>query len=71
MVAFILNSYDAELNLTDKDDRKMYNDACKGLKEANLFDGKKENYTNFVKLIKKEFKTMRGMKTLDITKSWS
>ena len=66
----MLNPYDGDLNLTDKDDRKLYQDACKGLPEANKFDGKRENYKDFVKLIEKDFKRTRVMEVLEIGVDW-
>ena len=41
MAAFILNPYDGVLNLSDKNDWKLLQDACKGLPEDHKFDGKK------------------------------
>ena len=36
-MAFILNPYSAELNLADKDNRKLFQEGCKGFKkEADL-----------------------------------
>ena len=70
MAAFLLNPYDSELDLTNKDDRKLYENACKGLKEDSLFNGKRENYSNFVKLIEKEFKNTRMMEALEISREW-
>ena len=70
MAAFLLNPYDGNLDLSDKGDRKLYADACKGLPESNRFDGKRENYKNFVKLIEKDFKKTRVMEVLEIGVEW-
>ena len=48
MMAFCVNPYDVVLNLRDKDDRKVYFDGCKALKDDDLFDGSKEKYKDFV-----------------------
>ena len=69
-MAFLINPYDADLNLADKDDRKLFKDGCVGLKEADLFDGKKENYVNFTKLLENELETVRLMECLKIPTEW-
>ena len=53
MDTFILNPYDVTLDLRDKEDRKIFKDGCKGLKETELFDGKKENIQNHMRETKK------------------
>lgn len=40
---------------------KLFQGGCKGLKEKDTFDGKKQNYGNFVKLNKRELSTIRTM----------
>ena len=69
-MAFLINPYDADLNLADKDDRKLFKDGCAGLKEADLFDGKKENYVNFTKLLENELESVRLMECLKIPTEW-
>ena len=66
MSKFLLNPYDTPMDLTDKDDQKLYQEACKGLKEKKLFDGKKENYSNFIKLIEKVLSATRLTDALKI-----
>ena len=70
MTTFIFNPYDATLNLSDKEDRKLYQDACKGLTSEDRFDGKRENYPNFVKLIEQSLQDVRVMETLEISTRW-
>ena len=71
MTAFLLNPYDASLNLTNKDDRKLFQDGCKGLSdEEQIFDGKRENVSKFSKLLAKEFDDTRMMESLRIPTSW-
>ena len=43
---------------------------CKGLKDDNLFEGSKEKYNNFVKLIKKPMEDVRVMNTLMMPTKW-
>ena len=69
-MVFFINPYDADLNLADKDDRKLFKDGCRGLKDEDLFDGKKENYTNFTKHMENEFDSVRVMECLRITTEW-
>ena len=47
-MVFCINPYDVVLNSSDKDDRKVYLDGCKGLKDDDLFDGSKEKYKDFL-----------------------
>ena len=69
--AFLLNPYKADLDLSDKDDRKLFAEASKGLKEENLFDGKRENFSTFSKLIEKEFHDVRIMQCLNVPTLWN
>ena len=59
-MAFLLNPYDAELDLSNKEDRKLFTEGCKGVKEKDIFDGKKQNYSTFVKLIENEPEFYKG-----------
>ena len=71
MTTFLLNPYDAELDLTNKDDRKLFQDASKGLTaKEEIFDGKKENFSKFPKLLSKEFDDIRVTECLVIPTSW-
>ena len=69
-MAFILNPYDAQLDLSNKEDRKLYQDACRGLRENDYFDGRKENYSNFIKLMEKPMFSTRIMGALTIATEW-
>ena len=69
-MAFCLNPYDVTLDLRNKDDRKIYLDGCKGLDKEDLFDGSKEKYKDFVKLMKKPMEDVRVMKTLMVPTKW-
>ena len=71
-MAFILNPYLADLDLSDKDDRKLFQEGCKGFKkEADFFDGKREDFDDFCKLMEKEFEQTKMMDCLYIPTSWS
>ena len=70
-MVFVLNPYDADLDLTDKDDRKLYNDGCKGLKETgDHFDGKKKNFKNWSKLMEPLLKKTRSMICFMVPTMW-
>ena len=66
----IFNPYDAKIDLTTKDGKKMYMDACKGLKEKDLYDGTKKNWNGFVKLMRKPLNDVRVMEVLKVTTKW-
>ena len=70
MCSFLLNLYDTTLNLADKDNRKIFQEGCKGLKESYIFDGKKQDYRNFEKLIEGYLNYTRTMKALKIATKW-
>ena len=70
MSSFLLNPYDATLNLVDKDDRKLFKEGSKGLKDKHIFDSKKVNYGNFVKLIESELNATRTMDALEVCTKW-
>ncbi len=52
-MATIFNPYDVTLDLTTNEGRTLFKDACKGVKDSDLYDGSKEKYNNFEKLLEK------------------
>ena len=70
MVAFILNPYNAGLDLVDRDDYKLSAEVSKGLKEEDILSGNKIIYNNFVNLTKKGCKDVRLISTLNIPTVW-
>ena len=68
--SFLFNSYDATLNLADKDNRKLFKEGNKGLRDKDIFDGKKVNYGNFVKLIEIVLNATRTMDALEVCTKW-
>ena len=69
-MAFMLNPYDADLDLSNKEDRKLFTEGSKGVREKDIFDGKKQNYNNFVKLIQGDLNARRTMGALKINTKW-
>ena len=67
----MLNPYDVILNLGNKDDRKLFTDGCNSLKAEDLYDGKKQNYGNFVKIIEGELNATRTMEALEVNTMWN
>lgn len=65
-----LSQYNTILNLSKNDDRKLYLEALKGLKESNLFTGKKTDFDQFSKLMGKSFEDVRVIKSLIIPTEW-
>ena len=59
------------MKLADKDDRKLFTDGCKGVKAEDIFDRKKQNYGNFVKLVEGDLNGTRTMEVLEINTKWS
>ena len=69
-MSFILKSYDATLNLADRDNMKLFENGYKGLKSEDTFDGQKGKYSEFAKLIEKYFKDVRVMCAFEIATEW-
>ena len=69
-MAFITNPYDATLDLTNREDRKLFQEGSKGLKEDDKFAGKKVKYNTFAKLMGKSFEDVKVMSTLTIPTVW-
>ena len=63
---FVLNPYDQELDLAKREHLKLYTDGCIGFSENSKFDGKRENYSSFVKLIGKRMERFRTKTYLKI-----
>ena len=68
-MTFMLNPYDADLVLSDKEDRKLFTEGCKGASEKKNY-GRKQNYSNFVKLIEGNLNSKRTMSALKISTKW-
>ena len=69
-MVFVLNPYENLLDLTNRDDRKLFQGTCKVLKEEDKFSGRKAEYNNVVKLIGKSFGDVRLMEVLLIPIKW-
>ena len=70
MTTFITNPYKKVINLNDTSDLKLYKEAVKGLEKEDKFNGKKENFDTFQKLMGKSFKEFRCMEALTIPTKW-
>ena len=71
-MAFILNPYSADLDLSDKDDSKLFQEVCKGLKkEADFCNGKREDFDDFCKLMERGFEQTKMMDCLYVPTSWT
>eukprot|EP00957_Ditylum_brightwellii_P208060 15355667-Ditylum_brightwellii.AAC.1 len=70
MMSFILNPYDNALDLSDKDDRKLSKTRYKGLESAQRFDGRKESFNNFAKVVSHQIKKVRLTEALEIATDW-
>lgn len=71
MTSFLLNPYEADLDLSNKEDRKLFLDACKGLAEDDKFDGKRENFGNFTKLLEQQLNATRVMEAMEVNTRWT
>ena len=71
MAAFFVNPYSQVLNLSDKSYLKLYTDGCKGLERKIKFDGKRENFNDFVKLISQKMSNRKVKECLAIATEWA
>ena len=69
-MVFFLNPYDKKIDLSSRDGLKLYADAKRGLEKEDRFDGSKEKYSKFSKLMGKVFKTYRMMEIYRIPTVW-
>ena len=65
-ISFVLNPYNEILYLANKYDRSLFSDGYKGVKPEDVFDGKRQNYRNFVKLIEGDLNGTRKMEALEV-----
>eukprot|EP00957_Ditylum_brightwellii_P126750 9661420-Ditylum_brightwellii.AAC.1 len=61
---FILNPYNNVLDPFSKDNMKLFKTGSKGPKEAQRFDGRKELFNNFTKLMSHKIEKVRLNKLL-------
>jgi len=69
-MVFYLNPDDKPLDLTMQAGLKLYADAKKGLDKEDRFDGSKEKFPKFAKLMGKVFKTYRFMEIFKVPTEW-
>eukprot|EP00957_Ditylum_brightwellii_P106423 8119336-Ditylum_brightwellii.AAC.1 len=70
MATFILNPYNGDINLSNKEERKLYNTGCTGVKKEQRFDRSKERFSDFQKLIGHQMNNLCMMEILDVTVAW-
>eukprot|EP00957_Ditylum_brightwellii_P161745 12315189-Ditylum_brightwellii.AAC.1 len=70
MATFILNWYDRDINLSNKEGRKLYSAGCTGVKKEQRFDGSKERFSDFQKMIGHQMNDLCMMDVLDVTVAW-
>ena len=65
-MSFILNPFQADIDLTKKDNKKLFEKGCQGLQKDDKFDGKRASYPTFMKLIKVAIESVKIMDALTI-----
>eukprot|EP00957_Ditylum_brightwellii_P013136 992677-Ditylum_brightwellii.AAC.1 len=70
-MAFILNPYNTILDLSNKEDRKMFELGTKELEEKRRFNGRKEAFNDFAKLIGHKMKEIRVLEALEVAVEWT
>ena len=68
IMVFLLNPYDTTLDLANREDRKLFNEACKGVADDDKFPGKRKDYNDFLKLMERSFEDIRVMEAIEIAK---
>ena len=69
-MSFILNFFDAMLDLNKSEDYKLFKTAMLGLDKEQKFNGKRENFADFCKLIQHKLDDTRLYEVLDIATEW-
>ena len=69
-MAFMISPYKQVLDLTDKSHLKLFTDGCKGLPTEVKFNGTREKYGDFAKLIGKAMDTRRVKDILKVATNW-
>ena len=66
---YLLNPYDADLDLTNKEDRRLYLDACKVF-TGYEFGGERDKIGQFLKLLEVEMSDKRLTQALIVAINW-
>ena len=66
---FLLNPYDADLDISKKDDKRLFLDGCKGIPGFE-FNGERNEIGKFQKLLKVDLDDCRLGETLEIATNW-
>ena len=69
-MSFILNPYNRTLDISTKEGLQLYINAKKGIEKEDRFDGTKDKYSKFVKLMGKAFKTYQMMGIFKLPTKW-
>eukprot|EP00957_Ditylum_brightwellii_P009215 697407-Ditylum_brightwellii.AAC.1 len=70
MATFILNPYDGDIDLSNKEGRKLYNAGCTGVKKEQRFDGSKERFSDFQKMIRHQMNNLCMMDVMNVAVAW-
>ena len=66
---FFLNPYDADLDISKKDDKRLFMEGCKGIPGFE-FNGERDEIVKFQKLLKVDLDDCRLSETLEIATKW-
>ena len=70
-MVFTLNPYDATLDLSDKDDRKLFEVGTRGLQGESRFGGDVIKFPKFRKLIRRLLEKIRSIESFRVGKDWN
>eukprot|EP00957_Ditylum_brightwellii_P043071 3263054-Ditylum_brightwellii.AAC.1 len=71
MATFILNLFDQNIDLTDKEDQMLFKARGKGLDKDKGFDGTKDKFLDSQKLIGEKMKANRLIQCLNVSMEWT
>ena len=69
-MAFMINPYDRTVDLSDKDDKKLFEVGSEGLVNEDKFDGKAENAQGFLKLIRNRTGEFKLRDVFKVSSEW-
>ena len=70
-MVYLLSSYNQVLDLTDSGHLKLYNVVITGLKKEQCFDGNKENFRSFEKIMEEKLDTYGLRNIFNIPSKWT
>eukprot|EP00957_Ditylum_brightwellii_P154627 11768473-Ditylum_brightwellii.AAC.1 len=70
MATCILNPYTWDIDISNKEGRKLYAAGCVEVEKEQRFNGLKEKFSDFLKMIEDQTNDLQMIEILDVLVSW-